>query len=35
MADINWVMIGVGFAIGVLASYFVCDLVYPVTKHDE
>lgn len=35
MADINWVQIGVGFAIGVIASYFVCDLVYPVSKHDE
>lgn len=35
MADLNWVQIGVGFVIGVLASYFVCDLVYPVSKHDE
>lgn len=35
MADINWVQIGVGFAIGVIASYFVCDLVYAVSKHDE
>jgi hypothetical protein len=35
MADINWVQIGVGFAIGVIASYFVCDLVYPIRTHDE
>lgn len=35
MADLNWVQISVGFVIGVLASYFVCDLVYPVSKHDE
>lgn len=35
MADLNWVQIGVGFAIGVIASYFVCDLVYPIKKRDE
>jgi len=30
MADINWVQIGVGFIIGVFASYSVRDLVYPI-----
>lgn len=35
MADLNWVQIGVGFVIGVFASYFVCDLVYPIKKRDE
>ena len=35
MADLNWVQIGVGFTIGVIASYFVCDLVYPIKKRDE
>ena len=35
MADLNWVQIGVGFTIGVIASYFVCDLVFPVRNHDE
>jgi hypothetical protein len=35
MADLNWVQISVGFAIGVLASYFVCDLVFPIRKRDE
>jgi hypothetical protein len=36
MADINWVQIGVGFICGVFASYFVCDLVFPVKdNHDH
>ena len=35
MADLNWVQIGVGFAIGVIASYVVCDLVFPIRKRDE
>jgi hypothetical protein len=35
MADINWVQIGVGFTLGVFASYFVCDLVFPVRNRDE
>jgi hypothetical protein len=35
MADLNWVQIGVGFICGVFASYFVCDLVYPVRNRDE
>jgi len=34
MADLNWVYIGVGFVIGVFASYFVCDLVFPIKKKD-
>jgi hypothetical protein len=32
MVDINWVQIGVGFACGVVASWFVCDIVYPVRE---
>jgi hypothetical protein len=35
MVDLNWVQIGVGFIVGVFASYFVCDLVFPVRNHDE
>jgi hypothetical protein len=35
MFDINWVQIGVGFIIGVISSYFVCDLVFPVRNKDE
>jgi hypothetical protein len=35
MADINWVQIGVGFICGVIASCFVCDLVFPISKNDE
>jgi hypothetical protein len=35
MADLNWVHIGVGFVIGVFASYIVCDLVFPIKKKDE
>jgi len=34
MVDINWVQIGVGFFAGVIASYFVCDLVFPTIKKD-
>jgi hypothetical protein len=32
MADINWVQIGVGFIVGVIGSYFVSDLVFPIKK---
>jgi hypothetical protein len=35
MVDINWVQIGVGFIVGVIASYFVCDLVFPVRNKNE
>jgi hypothetical protein len=35
MFDISWVHIGVGFVIGVFASYIVCDLVFPIKKKDE
>ena len=35
MVDINWVLIGVGFACGVLASYSVHDLVFPTVKEEE
>jgi hypothetical protein len=32
MVDINWVQIGVGFIAGVIGSYLVSDLVFPVKK---
>jgi hypothetical protein len=35
MFEINWVQIGVGFIIGVISSYLVCDLVFPVSNKDE
>jgi hypothetical protein len=30
MVDINWVQIGVGFIVGVIGSYLVSDLVFPI-----
>jgi hypothetical protein len=30
MVDINWVQIGVGFVIGIICSWYVCDLVFPI-----
>jgi Ca2+/Na+ antiporter len=35
MVYINWVYISVGFTIGVFASYFVCDLVFPIKKKNK
>ena len=35
MADLNWVQIGVGFVVGVIGSYLVCDLVFPVSDKDD
>jgi hypothetical protein len=32
MVDINWVQIGVGFIIGIVGSWFVSDLVFPIRK---
>jgi hypothetical protein len=32
---IDWVTLGVGFVIGIVGSWFVCDLVFPVSKKDE
>jgi hypothetical protein len=32
MVDINWVQIGVGFIAGIIGSYLVCDLVFPIRK---
>jgi hypothetical protein len=32
MVDINWACIGVGFIIGVIGSYLVSDLVFPLKK---
>jgi hypothetical protein len=35
MVDINWACIGVGFIIGVIGSYLVSDLVFPVNSNKE
>jgi hypothetical protein len=35
MVDINWVQIGVGFIAGIVSSYLVCDLVFPVNNNKE
>ena len=35
MVDINWVQIGVGFIVGIISSYFVSDLVFPMRNNDE
>jgi hypothetical protein len=32
MVDINWVQMGVGFIVGVIGSYVVSDLVFPIRK---
>lgn len=32
MVDINWVSLGVGFVIGIIGSWLVCDLVFPINK---
>jgi hypothetical protein len=34
MFDINidWMWMGVGFIVGIVCSWFVCDLVFPVSK---
>jgi hypothetical protein len=34
MFDINidWMWMGVGFIVGIVCSWSVCDLVFPVTK---
>jgi hypothetical protein len=32
MVDINWVQIGVGFIVGVVGSYLVSDLVFPIKR---
>jgi len=34
MADINWVQIGVGFIIGIFASYIVRDLVFDIKEKE-
>jgi hypothetical protein len=34
MIDINWVQIGVGFITGIMCSYLVCDLVFPVGEKE-
>jgi len=33
MVDLNWVQIGVGFIVGVFASYCVHDLVFPMNNN--
>jgi hypothetical protein len=35
MVDINWVMIGIGFAGGVFASYLVSNLVFNTEEKYE
>jgi hypothetical protein len=30
--NIDWVTLGVGFVIGVIGSWFVSDLVFPIRK---
>jgi hypothetical protein len=35
MVDINWVQIGVGFIAGIVSSYLVCDLVFPIRGNNE
>jgi hypothetical protein len=35
MVDINWVQIGVGFVVGVVCSWFVCDLVFPIEDNKK
>jgi len=32
MFEISWVQIGIGYVIGFIASYLVCDLVFPIRK---
>jgi hypothetical protein len=32
MVDNNWVLMGVGFIVGVVCVYSVCDLIFPVRK---
>lgn len=33
--NIDWVTLGVGFVIGVISTWFVHDLVFPVTNGDN
>ena len=35
MVDNNWVLIGVGFVIGVAYSYFVCDIIFPIKEEND
>jgi len=35
MIQIDWVQIGVGFIAGIISSYLVCDIVFPVGDKDE
>jgi hypothetical protein len=30
--SIDWMWMGVGFIVGIGCSWFVCDLVFPVSK---
>jgi hypothetical protein len=32
MVDINWVQIGVGFIVGIIGSWLVSDLVFPIKE---
>jgi len=35
MADIDWVQIGVGFVAGIVSSWFVSDLVFPMRENND
>jgi hypothetical protein len=35
MVDLNWVQIGVGFIVGVFASYCVHDIVFPMKNNNK
>lgn len=35
MIEIDWVQISVGFIAGIIGSYLVCDIVFPVGDKDE
>jgi len=35
MADINWVQIGVVFIAGIIGSWFVSDLVFPMRENND
>jgi hypothetical protein len=33
--NIDWITFGVGCIVGVIGSWYVCDLVYPINDKDE
>ena len=32
---IDWISLSVGFIVGIISSYLVCDIVFPVGEKDE